>query len=630
MAQRPTRVPRWGYDPPAGALVEPDSTHAAEGFSSAERPPAQWINYLLHFALAWVDHLRGPGWGAWARESHGGTIATLATVAGLSVDTDDTRAAEQRYRWAIAGHTSAPAPKIGVSRNGLAWQDRAVPTGFTGTIAGVLAAGGVWLLWGTGASAELWTTPAHDGTSNSAIGTSDATYWTAVAEASGRRARAAAWNGGTGICVLASTGVDGDGRLLVSSDAGSSWSVVTAAWPSSWYLQPTGLAYDDTRTRYYAATGSGGIGHYAPNTGTWTNNVATLGGIASDATVHLRAGGGTLIAWASYRQDGTTALAASQLWRCEDGATWTAITLSAAMSASGGAAIITDVAYVDGVWLATTTAAPYLWRSDDDGQTWERVALPIGEEASWALHRAVYADGQVLCTGLTWTVASTRASATSPGTWTSREPGYLADAGYLRGRRIHTTAPNNGDVYAWNSGTSRWEPVAASTLSVTTTRGDLIVRGASADQRLAVGAAGRYLRSDGTDPGWSTIPSTDVTGLPWSDRIAPATAQTTDATTTTLKVFGATTDRGHALDLMVSATLADRSAQVAWKILATATNAAGVVTVRDVLITASDGGASGWTVTVDASGTDLRVRVTGAGGTTIDWCVAGTVLVHGS
>jgi hypothetical protein len=39
-------------------------------------------------------------------------------------------------------------------------------------------------------------------------------------------------------------------------------------------------------------------------------------------------------------------------------------------------------------------------------------------------------------------------------------------------------------------------------LAPLTTRGDIVVRGASANQRLAVGANGRILASDGTDPAW--------------------------------------------------------------------------------------------------------------------------------
>lgn len=45
-----------------------------------------------------------------------------------------------------------------------------------------------------------------------------------------------------------------------------------------------------------------------------------------------------------------------------------------------------------------------------------------------------------------------------------------------------------------------------------TTRGDLFVRGASAVQRLAVGASGRVLYSDGTDPSWATV-STILDGI---------------------------------------------------------------------------------------------------------------------
>jgi len=46
---------------------------------------------------------------------------------------------------------------------------------------------------------------------------------------------------------------------------------------------------------------------------------------------------------------------------------------------------------------------------------------------------------------------------------------------------------------------------AGGSSSPTTVRGDLIRRGASADERLAIGGAGRILRSDGTDPAWSTV-----------------------------------------------------------------------------------------------------------------------------
>lgn len=50
------------------------------------------------------------------------------------------------------------------------------------------------------------------------------------------------------------------------------------------------------------------------------------------------------------------------------------------------------------------------------------------------------------------------------------------------------------------SGGLSWSTVAT---TVTTTRGDVIKRGVSADERLAIGAADTVLVSDGTDPSWA-------------------------------------------------------------------------------------------------------------------------------
>ena len=115
---------------------------------------------------------------------------------------------------------------------------------------------------------------------------------------------------------------------------------------------------------------------------------------------------------------------------------------------------------------------------------------------------------------------------------------------------------------------------------------------------------------------------------PWSSTLAPSTVHTDDATVTTLESIPTTTDKGHAIDLLVTAVQGDRSAQVAWRILATVTNAAGVCTVRDVVVTPSDPG-SAWVATVDVSGTSIRVRVTGAAATSLDWIAAGSLLVYG-
>lgn len=53
-----------------------------------------------------------------------------------------------------------------------------------------------------------------------------------------------------------------------------------------------------------------------------------------------------------------------------------------------------------------------------------------------------------------------------------------------------------------------WQAVSfGGTSSPTTTRGDLIARGASADERKALGADNTLLASDGTDPNWETLSS---------------------------------------------------------------------------------------------------------------------------
>lgn len=54
-----------------------------------------------------------------------------------------------------------------------------------------------------------------------------------------------------------------------------------------------------------------------------------------------------------------------------------------------------------------------------------------------------------------------------------------------------------------NAGNTAWEQVGAVGISdPTTTRGDLITRGASALGRFALGTSGQFLSTDGTDPVW--------------------------------------------------------------------------------------------------------------------------------
>ena len=116
--------------------------------------------------------------------------------------------------------------------------------------------------------------------------------------------------------------------------------------------------------------------------------------------------------------------------------------------------------------------------------------------------------------------------------------------------------------------------------------------------------------------------------VPWTDALSTATLLTTNAVTQTLSAITTTANRAHFYDITVNAYRTDLSAQVAFKVWATVTNAAGVVTVRDVVITPTDPGTV-WTVAVTASAPNVLVRVTGdAGPTNVRWNLSGTAQVN--
>ncbi len=68
-------------------------------------------------------------------------------------------------------------------------------------------------------------------------------------------------------------------------------------------------------------------------------------------------------------------------------------------------------------------------------------------------------------------------------------------------------ACSDHDLIYQSDGTSAWSTWAdiggTGLTDPTTTRGDIIRRGAAAIERLALGTAGKLLKSDGTDPDWA-------------------------------------------------------------------------------------------------------------------------------
>ena len=99
---------------------------------------------------------------------------------------------------------------------------------------------------------------------------------------------------------------------------------------------------------------------------------------------------------------------------------------------------------------------------------------------------------------------------------------------------LTTTSPVTSDLLSFNG--TQWVPISPSLATVTTTRGDLIARGASADQRLALGTAGQVLtvNSGGTDPVWQTLTNASDTARGVVE--LATSAETITGTSTTLAV----------------------------------------------------------------------------------------------
>ncbi len=87
------------------------------------------------------------------------------------------------------------------------------------------------------------------------------------------------------------------------------------------------------------------------------------------------------------------------------------------------------------------------------------------------------------------------------------------------------------------SGNLGWAATAA---TVTTTRGDLIARGAVADDRLPIGTANQVLKTDGTDPAWGAIVNAniDAAAAIAGTKIVSASGATSGVVTGTTQTFG--------------------------------------------------------------------------------------------
>lgn len=104
------------------------------------------------------------------------------------------------------------------------------------------------------------------------------------------------------------------------------------------------------------------------------------------------------------------------------------------------------------------------------------------------------------------------------------------------------------------------------------------------------------------------------------------TVQTTDDTETTLATFEPGEDKAGRIAFIVTAK--DGYTNIYSIQQSFETDELGIVTLRGtLLIVAEDEGESSWSVTLDTNNTEIRVRVTGAVSTTINWRAAGQAMV---
>lgn len=98
---------------------------------------------------------------------------------------------------------------------------------------------------------------------------------------------------------------------------------------------------------------------------------------------------------------------------------------------------------------------------------------------------------------------------------------------------------------------------------------------------------------------------------------------TADATVTDIMTFQTEHSKAYFLEANVVAINRDLTQAAGYKVLATfLTSAAGVLTqVGSTAATGTMESNAAWTATVDASGTTIRVRATGAAATNINWRV---------
>lgn len=566
--RRPGAAPfQWAHAALSGRVIVPLAGKAAEGYEAEEAVPAGWFNYHLNLTGQWLGYLAGPSLTTWASHLLPEGDSAFATPMRAAVDAVTEDGTEAQYRYIIATHDTTGSCVL-VSRRGQEWVLRrnfpGTPTDFLGATFAYFNA----VVWSAGAIYYTFCDdPGHptSGVGASALRDPGIDWTAATLPASPGTIRDVTGNTNNGSAV-ASTST----KILFSNDYGGTWADSGTTGRQSGRAIVVGLGAHVTGVEISSDAGDGYIVRTVNLLGAWAH-VQTLTGTGSATSWRLAVG--------PTNDDGDVTFVAFKTGisnpnvhvSTDDGLTWTPVVTDAALQ------YLTSLAYRDGVWVATSIRAPFALTSSDLDH-WTSLPVPIGE-ADADLYDVAYGSGAWLLVAVDRVLRGAPAVDPSPeGYSPNTSASALADAGALRGYRISTTAPTDGQALLYVSSTGRWTP--------------------------------------------ATLPAAPT--LPWSSAAAPATVQTTDATVTTLATIPTTTDKGLTLQVLVSATKSDRSAIVSWLWLVTITNVAGTVTVHDSLALGPTDPAAAHVdgtapVVFDVSGTSVRVRVKGVAATTVDW-----------
>lgn len=489
MPRRPDRVLRFAWNPGTGEAIEPPTAEAESGWSTAQRPAAQYVNALFNNSGHWLSYLAGPSLTVWA--SHVYPDADVAFVAPIraAVDVYSEDSGEARYRYLVAT-TDTTGSCVLVSRRGQEWLLRrnfpGTPTAFLGAAYSNLYA----LVWS--GAAIYWCLrddPAHpdSGAGASALRDAGEDWDTATLPASPGTLRDVAGNENVGV-VVASTST----KILYSNSNGAVFADTTSApggrQSGRAIITATSPGSHNVGLEISSDAGDGYVVRDLGLTGTWTH-VQTITGVGTATSWRLAAGPIATngdVTFVAYK----TGISDPRLHISEDdGVSW------AQVAAVDPPQNMTSLLYRDEVWVATCTTAPYAHASSDL-EHWLPLDVPVGESGA-SLYDVVYGNNAWLLLSDDRALRGAPAIVTAEDSWSADPtPSVLGNAGYIQGVEIDDATPTDDQVLVYDSTTNTWIPTTlGSTLPTASAAGQVPVSTGAGTTYAAAALSSGGLRS---------------------------------------------------------------------------------------------------------------------------------------